>query len=265
MQAMRRRVVKHRKAYCASAPAGKNGLPLHCRGTADTPTIVIMAKEPVMGRVKTRLGQDIGAVRATYFFRHCARAVMLRLARDSRWRVVLALSPDKALATRAWPHDLARMVQGHGDLGQRMQRLIATAPGGAAILIGTDIPQIRPMHIAMALRQMGANDAVLGAAGDGGYWLVGQSRTPRVSSMFCNVRWSSAHALSDTIANVAPGSVGAAPLLGDVDDSSDHAAVRSWSGRVVLPFNVGRHIGSASSRRLLADERPLIEKGTTVI
>ncbi len=196
-----------------------------------------------MGRVKTRLSNGIGAVRATYFFRHCARAVMVRLARDSRWRVVLAVSPDTAIATRVWPHYLARMAQGRGDLGQRMHHLIQTAPGGAVMIIGTDIPQIRPAHLWQALGELGASDAVLGAAGDGGYWLVGQSRVPRVMSMFCNVRWSSSHALADTIANLAGGRVGAAPQLCDVDTVDDYQAVRGWSGRVVLPFSVGRHVG----------------------
>ena len=75
------------------------------------------------------------------------------------------------------------------------------------VIIGSDIPNIERADIANAFHQLGRHDAVFGPAPDGGYWLVGQSRRRTVLQMFDNVRWSSEHALADTMANLEGGSV----------------------------------------------------------
>ena len=89
------------------------------------PTLIIMVKEPVPGRVKTRLGRDIGMTAAALWFRHQTRSLIRRL-RDRRWDIVLAVSPDRdGMASRFWPADIPRVPQGRGDLGVRMARLLA--------------------------------------------------------------------------------------------------------------------------------------------
>ncbi len=65
-------------------------------------TLVIMLKEPRAGRVKTRLGKDIGMVGAVWWFRHQVSGLLRRIE-DPRWTVVLAVAPDSAVAGRAWP------------------------------------------------------------------------------------------------------------------------------------------------------------------
>ena len=84
-----------------------------------------MVKAPVAGRVKTRLGRDIGMTNAAWWYRH-QTAGLLRQLRDPRWRIVLAVAktpnqPDPPI----WPKELRRVDQGTGDLGQRMKRLLA--------------------------------------------------------------------------------------------------------------------------------------------
>ncbi len=61
-----------------------------------------------------------------------------------------------------------------------MQRLFLTLPPGPAIIVGSDIPAIKASDIACAFRLLGNADAVFGRATDGGYWLVGLRRTPRL-------------------------------------------------------------------------------------
>ena len=90
-------------------------------------------------------------------------------------------------------------------------------------------------HIAAAFAALGRHDAVLGAAGDGGYWLVGLRRTPRVPAIFRNVRWSTAHALADTMANLDGLRVGFAAELRDVDAAEDHRRQGGAGGQVVSP------------------------------
>ena len=189
-------------------------------------TLILMLKEPRPGRVKTRLGQGIGMVGAAWWFRHQAQGLIRRL-RDPRWRLVLALSPDRdGLASRVWPRGLARMPQGRGDLGVRMGRLLRRAPGGPVCLIGADIPGLSRCHVARAFTVLGHHDVVFGPATDGGYWLVGArnpSRLPR--GMFDGVRWSTRHALDDTVATVPGLLVGLADMLQDVDSVDDLRAL----------------------------------------
>lgn len=197
--------------------------------------LVVMAREPRAGAVKNRLARDIGTTAATGFYRHSLRSVMARVARDPRWRTVLAVTPDSARHSPAWPAGVARIPQGAGDLGQRMQRVFDWIPPGPVVIVGTDIPAIRASHIAQAFRQLGSHDAVFGPAADGGYWLVGLWRSPRVRRIFPRVRWSSAHTLADTLGNLDGTPVAMLECLEDVDEGKGHRRLKDTGGRVVLP------------------------------
>jgi len=198
--------------------------------------LVIMAKEPRCGAVKTRLARDIGAVTATQFYRRTLASVSARLTRDTRWRTLIAVTPDSAIASAAWPHGAGLVEQGKGDLGVRMQRVFDTLAPAPVVIIGTDIPEIGTRHIAEAFRQLGSHDAVLGPARDGGYWLVGLQRIPRVRGMFADVRWSSAHTLKDTLHNLAGARVAMLEPLEDVDDGISYRRLGDTGSRIVLPY-----------------------------
>ncbi len=211
------------------------------------PRVVVMVKVPMAGRSKTRLGRQIGHARAVAFARHTAAAVVTRLAGARRWHVSVAISPDRdCFRARSWLPAHAVMPQGRGDVGERMQRAFRHVPAGPMVLIGADIPAVRPAHIAAAFAALGRADAVFGPAADGGYWLVGLKRRPRLPSPFRGVRWSSHHALSDTLANLTAHSVAFVPTLSDVDNADDYEHVAGWSGRRVLPWSVGRHLPLSS-------------------
>ena len=99
-----------------------------------------------------------------------------------------------------------------------MARPFARLPG-QVVLIGSDIPDVAASHIDAAFRLLGASDLVFGPARDGGFWLIGGRRLPR--GLFAAVRWSSPHALADTLRNVPPRwRVGRAATLDDVDDDT---------------------------------------------
>ena len=188
-----------------------------------------MAKGPLAGRVKRRLAASIGVVSAARFYRTCLAHTLIRLGRDPRWRLVLAVSPDSDVSAPFWPRGIERVPQGSDDLGVKMQRLFRRLPPGPAIIVGSDIPAISPSDIARAFRLLGNKDAVLGRAPDGGYWLVGLRRAPRVLSPFANVRWSSPHALADTLRNLQGHRVAFAATLSDVDSEEDYCRLRgNW-------------------------------------
>lgn len=191
--------------------------------------LVVYAKEPRLGAVKTRLARDIGAAAALRFYEQTLQALIARVARQAPWRCWLAVAPDDFARTarRRWrwlPRTVAVVGQGRGDLGQRMARSFARLPPGPAVLIGSDIPAVTRAHIEAAFAALGSRDAVFGPAEDGGYWLVGQRRLHAMPALFRAVRWSGPHALADTLANLAPGESHARiATLADVDDGAAYA------------------------------------------
>jgi uncharacterized protein len=185
------------------------------------PLVVIFARAPRYGAVKTRLARDIGATDTLRFYKRTLDRLVRRLRRDARFEVALAITPDHACA--GLPRGLALSGQGHGDLGQRMVRALRRAGRRPAMVIGSDVPGITAAHIQAAIAALGRRPYVLCPARDGGYWLIG-ARHPSLmrSDALAGVRWSSPHAMQDTIERL-----GDVALLDDVlDDVDDGQAYR---------------------------------------
>lgn len=186
--------------------------------------LVVFVKEPRPGRVKTRLARAIGTVGAAWWFRRQTRALLRRLAADRRWRTVLAVSPDReGVLSRVWPVGLPRLPQGPGDLGDRMARVVRRMPPGPVLIVGADIPGVRPRHVEDAFRMLGTHDAVFGPSPDGGFWLAGFRRGGWAipSGLFKGVAWSGPRALADTVAGLRGLKIGYAAVLRDVDEAED--------------------------------------------
>jgi uncharacterized protein len=112
-----------------------------------------------------------------------------------------------------------------------MRRTLARCLPGPVLLVGADIPALGAEHIAAAFRLLGRHDLVFGPAADGGFWLVGARRRPRLPPLFGRVRWSSPYALVDTLAGLPPWvSVGFAARLEDVDDAASWRRLRPRRG-----------------------------------
>lgn len=168
--------------------------------------LVVFAKAPQPGRVKTRLAPVLGESGAA---RLHARLVedALRVAAQARFdRVELHCAPrmrDPFFAALARRHRIALRAQGAGDLGARMRRAFERVlrAADAAVLIGTDCPALRPADLraaAGALRD-GA-DAVFCPAEDGGYALIGLHRMS--SRLFTGIEWGSATVMAQTRARL---------------------------------------------------------------
>jgi len=190
--------------------------------------LVIFARAPRLGGVKRRLARDIGDLAAWRFYTGVLGRMVQRLGRDARWDCKLAVTGGPA----RWPGHIARIDQGRGDIGARMDRVMRTLPPGPVVIIGTDIPDIAPRHIVAAFTALGRHEAVFGPADDGGYWLIGLRRRPFRPSLIGPVRWSTEHALADTERLFGP-RVRAARLetLTDVDDAESLARWRERAQR----------------------------------
>ncbi|WP_028466184.1 TIGR04282 family arsenosugar biosynthesis glycosyltransferase [Nisaea denitrificans] len=183
-------------------------------------TLIIFAKAPRRGLVKSRLARDIGAAAATRWYRQNLATTLRRLGLTKRWECRIIAAPYHAV-TWPWPKPWRFSHQARGDLGQRMLKALRSATKGPTVLIGSDIPGIEPQHIATAFNALERNDAVFGPSADGGYWLVGFSPRYR-GNPFTDVRWSTEWALEDTLAGFRPGTrIGFAAEMRDVDEATD--------------------------------------------
>ncbi len=193
-----------------------------------SPLLVLFAKAPVMGRVKTRLARDIGPVEAMRFCRASIGLVLRRVGGDRRWRVVLATAPDReAFSAFACWRGVPRTGQGAGDLGARMGRFLK-GRGGPVVILGADAPDVTRQDAAHAFQALRRSDAVFGPAEDGGYWLIGLRRRRSAPRLFEGVRWSTENALADTRATLPPDfRVAQLRTLSDVDDGADWRRMRA--------------------------------------
>jgi rSAM/selenodomain-associated transferase 1 len=189
--------------------------------------LVIFARRPGLGVGKRRLAADVGDVEALRFARAALDRLIRTLGRDPRWRLWLAVSPDRP---RDWVRTGTALPQGPGDLGQRLTRVIRTLPPGPVVILGSDTPTVTRADVAAAFRALGPNAAVFGPALDGGYWLIGLRRSPGQNLPFDGVRWSTSDALSDTLANLADASVALLRPQEDIDDGPALKRYRDGAG-----------------------------------
>lgn len=214
------------------------------------PTLIVFARAPAIGVGKTRLARDIGRVEAWRVYGAMSRALVRRLARDPRWRLVVRVTPDRA---RPWPRGVRSEPQGGGGLGERLTRALRDHAGGPVVVIGADAPEVTPERVAVALRALRRSGVVFGPAEDGGFWLLAlQARRAR-RARFPGVRWSGAHALADADAALGGGGV-LVETLADVDDGE---GLRAWRRGASAARIRRRAVQPGGERQQVGPEQPL--------
>jgi len=191
-----------------------------------TPTVVLMLKAPVPGRVKTRLAVDIGDQAACAAYRRLVEHQIGQIPSD--WRVEVHFDPPGGGgAMREWlGHRPLYVPQPAGDLGVRLS--CAMNDGGAGdpdpvgrfplVFLGGDCPYLEEKVLVEAAKSLESHEVVLGPAVDGGYVLIGMN-SPH-PELFRGIEWSTERVLGQTLdrARGAGLSVALLPVLEDVDD-----------------------------------------------
>ena len=159
--------------------------------------LVIFAREPVPGRVKTRLAAGVGPESSAEIYAMLLEHTLRTAGRsDADVMISLAMDPNASWAdTLEFPFE----IQGRGDLGERMAECFGRRFSEGAertVIIGSDNAHLRHDHIRSAFSALEDHPVVLGPADDGGYWLVGQ-RAPGID-LFTGVPWSSPDTLDAT-------------------------------------------------------------------
>ncbi|MEX1082352.1 MAG: TIGR04282 family arsenosugar biosynthesis glycosyltransferase [Halofilum sp. (in: g-proteobacteria)] len=163
--------------------------------------LLIFARAPVPGATKTRLIPALGADGAARLHAALVRHALTTATAAAPRALQLWVTgddPDGLLAALASEHGAALHEQSGGDLGARMAHALsaATADGVPAIILGSDCPWITASVIRESAALLGAADAVLGPADDGGYVLLGLHRV--VASLFEGVEWGRGNVLEAT-------------------------------------------------------------------
>ena len=188
--------------------------------------IIIFAKAPVPGKVKTRLIPALGEIGA-------ARLAHRMLVDTVREAVAANLSApelcvDPHPLDEAWlgflPEQHMRVTfQGEGDLGERLARAAKRTIllGENALLIGTDCPELDAGRLRAAAVALETYDTFLHPAEDGGYALLGLARFD--PSLFAAIPWSSDGVAAATTARIETlgWSLAIGETLRDVDEPAD--------------------------------------------
>lgn len=164
--------------------------------------VLVFARAPRAGDVKTRLAASVGDRAAADIYRRMGRMVIDQLA-GVHAVITVCYDPRGAEEeVRAWLGDAPERYwpQPEGDLGRRMRLMFDRAfeVADRAVVIGTDAPMVGADTVLRALEALDSADVVLGPATDGGYYLMGL-RAPG-PALFTDIPWSTETVLSDTVA-----------------------------------------------------------------
>lgn len=194
--------------------------------------LMIFVKNPIPGKVKTRLAKTMGEEKALEIYRQLldhTHKVTQKVAVDK-----IVFYSDEVITDDIWEEtSYDKKVQEGSDLGKRMVNAFKYAFSKGyrkAIVIGSDCFEITPKIINEAFAALPANNFVIGPTHDGGYYLLGMATL--YASVFKNKRWSSDEVLHDTLVDIRNinGSYKLLKELTDIDTEADLDSVKNLTG-----------------------------------
>jgi hypothetical protein len=214
--------------------------------------IVIFAKAPVPGQVKTRLIPMLGEEGAASLAHRMLLETYRQAASVPIARTELCLSPDPL--DPVWEAYLPPLgaagatSQGDGDLGHRLARAAERVirDGEHVILVGTDCPQLTARRLKQACQGLTTHDAVIHPAADGGYALLGLSRFD--ASLFSGIKWSGPTVAKATLERLdrLAWSVHVGATLLDIDDPEDLELLQTCACEPSLRFRLPKPVAPRS-------------------
>ena len=227
--------------YPARRFGGRNGEDAMPGAEVADATLLVFAKAPRPGKVKTRLARSLGGSgppdheAAAALYRRMGRRVVDNVAEAPSVLTVCYDPPDGEGEMREWLGSAPQRYwpQGGGDLGERMSRMFARAFENAnrVVVIGTDTPTVGAGTVARALAALDTADVVLGPSRDGGYYLMAL-REP-CPALFRGIVWSTRTVLAESVVRARERGLGVTLLEveTDVDTAADLTGeMAEWLG-----------------------------------
>jgi uncharacterized protein len=194
--------------------------------------LIIFIKNPVLGKVKTRLAASVGKEKALQIY-DVLCAITQRAAEQTSAKRHLFYS-DFVVKTDKWsPVFFEKYVQLQSDdLGKRMSAAFETvfasaSPLAKTVIIGTDCPSLSADILAQAFDLLDLHDVVIGPAADGGYYLLGMNA--HYPELFADMVWSTNTVCAETLARAKALGLGVhlLSILSDIDTETDYLAWQS--------------------------------------
>lgn len=184
--------------------------------------LIIFVKNPVLGKVKTRLAAGIGNEKALEIYLQLLELTR-KIAEKANCTRHVFYSDE--IENDGWDDDkFNKHVQEGDDLGERMKNAfekVFALGAKKAVIIGSDCPQLTSEIVVESFRILNENDVVIGPAEDGGYYLLGMKNLH--AFLFENKEWSTDSVFKDTVMDVAKNQLnyGRSPQLSDLDTVQD--------------------------------------------
>ncbi|HEX7152107.1 MAG TPA: TIGR04282 family arsenosugar biosynthesis glycosyltransferase [Thermoanaerobaculia bacterium] len=192
--------------------------------------LLVFARLPELGKVKTRLAADLGDERALAIYRSMLHDVLLSIGESSEQteiEVLWAPTPAANGAALAIFDGYAVSMQTGESLGDRLAMAFSERfffhRTRKIIAIGVDDPRLPRELIDHAFALLDSCEWVVGPAADGGYYLIGCRAASYDTEVFMDVAWGTNSVLETTLANIAAlkGSVALLPERMDIDTAED--------------------------------------------
>ena len=185
--------------------------------------LVVMVKNPVAGKVKTRLAASVGDEKALTVYKALLAHTASVAAATNAVRYIFYSDLIERNDTFS-DTDFRKYVQCDGDLGVRMDYAVSIPFKNEfkkVVIIGADCPSLSAAHIQQAFDALDSHDFVIGPSTDGGYYLLGMKKWNRW--VFASMPWSSPELLAATQALFESKGVAwkALPELTDIDTLED--------------------------------------------
>jgi uncharacterized protein len=182
--------------------------------------LIIFAKNPILGQVKTRLAATVGNKKALEVYQQLlAHTNKISASINAKKSVYYSEFIEQEDQWKSSIYD--KKLQEGDDLGVRMKNAFQQHPKRKAVLIGTDCPGLSATIIDQAFEALSFVDVVIGPAEDGGYYLIGMNQLEE--SLFQDVTWSSSEVLNETVNKINKKKLSFLLLktLSDVDTEKD--------------------------------------------
>ena len=189
--------------------------------------LIIFTRNPVLGKVKTRLAKTVGdktALDIYHFLLQKTKEVTKNISCDKT-----VYYSEKIIEDDLWNRSNYQKKEQFGkDLGEKMKNAIEDGFNKKykkIIVIGSDLFDLKPSLISDAFKKLDNNDVVIGPATDGGYYLIGLKKIHL--KIFENKNWGTSTVREDTLKNLEKVDVHLLPMLNDIDgieDIKNHSA-----------------------------------------
>jgi hypothetical protein len=190
--------------------------------------LIVFAKTPAAGLVKTRLGAVVGAEQAAQIYQSMLDRVLAQSATNESWQQLVAITPE---SDAAWfeCRGFEVMRQYGNDIGKRIGNALEEGfrrGASRVLIIGSDLPDLTSGEITAAFSRLDSAPAVIGPSADGGFYLFGATAEHGLAAsrvLQADIRWStpSVFAEVEALCQEASLSLSCLPVKRDIDTYDD--------------------------------------------